>query len=111
MQPTLQPKTNCGPFSKKGPDVMTEQLAVLLSTKTSFEFKALFECLHVNMKERNLANGGEEMMRLRAYEKLQTLVNRGMVQKTISKSGKKYKGLAALSSALPVSPTDAPAPE
>ena len=36
------------------------------------------------------------MLRLRAYEKLQHLVSRGMVKKT----GKKYKGLASLAKAL-----------
>ena len=40
------------------------------------------------------------MLRLRAYEKLQTLVSRGMVKKT----GKKYKGLASLANALPTVP-------
>jgi hypothetical protein len=33
---------------------------------------------------------------LRAYEKLQNLVSRGMVKKT----GKKYRGLASLANAL-----------
>jgi hypothetical protein len=36
------------------------------------------------------------MLRLRAYEKLQNLVSRGMVKKT----GKKYRGLASLANAL-----------
>jgi hypothetical protein len=36
------------------------------------------------------------MLRLRAYEKLQNLVSRGMVKK----SGKKYRGLASLAKAL-----------
>jgi len=44
------------------------------------------------------------MLRLRAYEKLQNLVSRGMVKKT----GKKYKGLASLSKAL-TPPTTTPA--
>ena len=35
------------------------------------------------------------MLRLRAYEKLQNLVGRGMVKITVGKNGKKsYKGLA-----------------
>jgi len=37
------------------------------------------------------------MLRLRAYEKLQNLVARGMVKK----AGKKYKGLASLSTMQP----------
>ena len=89
---------------------MTEQLAVVLSADSSFEFKVLFEMLHSNMKARNLANGGEEMMRLRAYEKLQALVNRGMVEKHITKKAKIYRGLPALSAALPMIPPPAPAP-
>jgi len=89
---------------------MTEQLAVVLSGNSSFEFKVLFEMLHTNMKARNLANGGDEMMRLRAYEKLQTLVNRGMVEKHITKKAKTYRGLPSLSSALPMASADVPAP-
>ena len=56
--------------------------------------------VHANLRARNAASGGEEMLRLRAYEKLQTLVSRGMVKKT----GKKYKGLASLANALPTIP-------
>ena len=67
-----------------------------LSKKTSFEFKQLFDVVHERLRARNAASGGEEMLRLRAYEKLQNLVSRGMVKKT----GKKYKGLASLSKAL-----------
>ena len=63
----------------------------MLSQKSSFEFKQLFDIIHENLRARNAASGGEEMLRLRAYEKLQNLVQRGMVKKT----GKKYKGLAS----------------
>lgn len=45
--------------------------------------------VHANLKARNAASGGEEMLRLRAYEKLQNLVARGMVKK----EAKKYKGI------------------
>ena len=79
------------------PDNITEELVAVLSSKTSFEFKPLFEIILLNLRERNAASGGEEMLRLRAYEKLQNLVARGMVKKT----GKKYKGLpSALANAL-----------
>ena len=71
--------------------------------KNSYEFKELFDLVHANLRARNAASGGEEMLRLRAYEKLQTLVSRGMVKKT----GKKYKGLASLANAIPTVP---PAP-
>ncbi len=61
----------------------------MLNSKTTFEFKDLFEVVHANLKARNAASGGEEMLRLRAYEKLQNLVARGMVKK----EAKKYKGI------------------
>jgi hypothetical protein len=84
-------------FSRRVPDLVTEELVAVLSRRTSFEFKQLFEILHENLRARNAASGGEEMLRLRAYEKLQNLVARGMVKK----NGKKYKGLpSALAKAL-----------
>jgi hypothetical protein len=91
-------------FSRRLPDLVTEELVAALSKKTSFEFKQLFDVVHERLRARNAASGGEEMLRLRAYEKLQNLVSRGMVKKT----GKKYKGLASLSKAL-TPPTTAPA--
>lgn len=78
-------------FSRRLPDLVTEELVSILSQKSSFEFKQLFELVHENLRVRNAASGGEEMLRLRAYEKLQNLVAHGMVKKT----GKKYKGLPA----------------
>ena len=90
-----------GSLSRRGPDILTEELAMILSGKTHFEFKPLFTIVHANLRARNLANGGEEMLRLRVYEKLQELVSKGMVDKTISKGVKEYFGLASLSSALP----------
>lgn len=87
-------------FSRRLPDLVTEELVAVLTSKNSYEFKELFDLVHANLRARNAASGGEEMLRLRAYEKLQTLVSRGMVKKT----GKKYKGLASLANALPTTP-------
>jgi hypothetical protein len=98
------PKSFGGTFSRRGPDIVTEELAVVLSQNSSLEFKALFEILYENLRARNSASGGEEMLRLRAYEKLQSLVNRGMVKKTVTKAGKEYRALASLSSVLPMAP-------
>ena len=70
---------------------MAEELATVLSKKASFEFKPLFLAVHANLKAKNAASGGEEMLRLRAYEKLQSLVHAGMVKKT----GKEYRGVPA----------------
>lgn len=83
-------KSNYG-FSRRGPDRVAEELAKVLLAKQSFEFKPLFTLVHANLKSRNAASGGEEMLRLRAYEKLQNLVEAGMVKKT----GKEYRGVPA----------------
>ncbi len=65
------------------------------SRKASYEFKPLFDLIFANLRERNAASGGEEMLRLRSYEKLQSLVDRGAVKKTITGAVKNYKGVAA----------------
>ena len=90
-----------GTLSKRGPDILTEELATVLSSKAHFEFKPLFNLVHANLRARNLANGGEEMLRLRVYEKLQELVSKGMVNRVMNKGVKEYVGLASLRAALP----------
>src|SRR6201987_1133536 len=93
-------------FSRRAPDNLTEELVAVLSSKVSFEFKPLFDILLVNLRERNAASGGEEMLRLRAYEKLQGLVSQGAVNRTVNGAAKKYKGvrprLAVLSAEMKV---------
>lgn len=83
-------KANYG-FSRRGPDRVAEELATVLSKKAAYEFKALFLVVHENLRSRNAASGGEEMLRLRVYEKLQNLVQAGFVKKT----GKEYTGVTA----------------
>lgn len=97
---SLMPIQKKTAFSRRLPDLVTEELVSVLTRKSSFEFKQLFDIVHENLRARNAASGGEEMLRLRAYEKLQNLVARGMVKKT----GKKYRGLAALSTLQPTVP-------
>src|SRR5438876_1089677 len=58
-------------FSRRMPDNVTEELVAVLSSRASFEFKPLFDIILLNLRERNAASGGEEMLRLRVYEKLQ----------------------------------------
>jgi hypothetical protein len=82
-------------FARRAPDNITEELVAVLSSKASFEFKALFDIIFLNLKERNAASGGEEMLRLRTYEKLQSLVSQGTVTRTVNGITKKYKGVAA----------------
>ena len=77
-------------FSRRLPDHVTDELVNVLSEKKLFGFNDLFERVFANLKLRNAVSGGEEMLRLRAYEKLQNLVTRGLVEK----NGKEYKGTA-----------------
>jgi hypothetical protein len=81
-------KTTYG-FSRRGPDRVAEELANVLSAPVSYEFKALFTVVFANLRARNAANGGEEMLRLRAYEKLQNLVQAGVIKRV----GKEYQGV------------------
>ena len=87
-------------FTRRMPDNITEELVVVLSTKASFEFKPLFDIILLNLRERNAASGGEEMLRLRAYEKLQGLVSQGAVNREVTGITKKYKGVATRMAAL-----------
>jgi hypothetical protein len=81
-------------FTRRAPDNLTEELVAVLSSKASFEFNPLFEIVLVNLRERNAASGGEEMLRLRTYERLQGLVHQGAVNRTVTGTTKKYKGVA-----------------
>ena len=81
-------------FTRRAPDNLTEELVAVLSSKASFEFKPLFQIILLKLRERNAANGGEELLRLRAYEKLQGLVQQGAVNRTVTGTTKKYKGVA-----------------
>lgn len=75
-------------YSRRLPDHVTDELVNVLVEKKVFGFNDLFERVFENLKARNAVSGGEEMLRLRAYEKLQNLVTRGLVEKI----GKEYKG-------------------
>ena len=81
-------------FTRRAPDNLTEELVAVLSSRAYFEFKPLFEIILLNLRERNAANGGEELLRLRAYEKLQGLVYSGAVTRTVTGITKKYKGVS-----------------
>src|SRR5437773_4427989 len=81
--------------SRRMPDNVTEELVAVLSSRVSFEFKPLFDVILLNLRARNAASGGEEMLRLRVYEKLQGLVGQGAVDRTVNGTTKKYKGVAS----------------
>ncbi len=82
-------------FSRRVPDHVTDELVSVLSKQQTFGFNELFEVVYENLKARNAVSGGEEMLRLRAYEKLQNLVARGLVEK----NGKVYRGLEKIGEA------------
>jgi len=83
-------------FSRRLPDHVTDELVTVLGADDKFfGFNDLFEQVYDRLRERNAVSGGEEMLRLRAYEKLQNLVTRGLVEK----DGKEYKGLSRIQEA------------
>jgi len=71
-----------------GPDLLTEELVGVLSGNSTYEFKPLFTVVYGNLQARQAAHGGEDMLRLRLYEKLQWLVQMGSVKKEC----KNYRG-------------------
>ena len=76
-------------FSLRGPDRVSDALATVLSSKGAWEFKTLFDLVHANLRAKDFARGGDEMLRLRAHEKLQNFLSAGIV----TKNGKEYKGV------------------
>src|SRR5207253_10983974 len=81
-------------FSRRMPDNVTEELVAVLSSRASFEFKPLFDIILLNLRERNAASGGGEMLRLRLYEKPQGLVGEGAGNRKGNGTTEKYKGVA-----------------
>jgi hypothetical protein len=75
-------------LSRRGPDRISKELATVLSVSGSYDFCGLFTLVYGGLKASNDASGGEEMLRLRTYEKLQNFVQSGVVKKT----GKQYEG-------------------
>src|SRR4029077_8717660 len=87
--------SNFSSFSRRGPDNVTEELVAGLSNSKSYEFKALFSVIHAALRARNAASGGEEILRLRTYEKLQNLVRQGQVKKKRQKIQGRDQGPAS----------------
>ncbi len=82
-------------FSRRVPDHVTDELVNVLSKPETYEFNTLFGLVYDNLKLKNAVSGGEEMLRLRSYEKLQILVSRGLCAKV----NKTYRGLEGLRAA------------
>jgi hypothetical protein len=85
-------------FTRRVVDHVTDGLVQVLSDGHAYEFKPLFTKVYEGLKLKNAVSGGEEMIRLRCYEKLQKLAGRGLVEKKL----KSYRGLKGLEGATSV---------
>jgi len=85
-------------FLRRSVDHVTDELVIALAGGETIEFKALFSKVFEGLKRKNAVSGGEEMLRLRCYEKLLKLASSGLVQKT----DKTYRALEGLDQASSV---------
>ena len=85
-------------FIRRVADHVTDELVSALSGGSTYEFKELFKVVFAGLKLKNAVSGGEEMLRLRCYEKLQNLTSRGLVEKKL----KSYRGLKGIEQASSV---------
>ncbi len=76
-------------YFRHRPDLVSEELIAALSEKATYEFPDLFDVIYQRLRARNATSGGQEMLRLRVYEKLQTLASQGIVKK----NGKSYSAV------------------
>ena len=76
-------------FARRGPDILTEELAAALREKESMDFKDLLPLVIERSRARGVG-GAEDMLRLRIYEKLQALVKQGSVKKLSTGAEKRY---------------------
>lgn len=83
-------------FEHAGPDFLMDELTEALRSDEWFEFELLFSQVYNKLRERKGSRRGKEMLRLRTYEKLQDLVQKGAVEKI----GKTYRGIASALAAL-----------
>jgi hypothetical protein len=95
-RPMTIPKRSA--FIRRSVDHVTDELVIALAGGGTIEFKPLFAKVFEGLKRRNAVSGGEEMLRLRCYEKLLKLAGSGLVQK----QDKTYRGLAGLEQASSV---------
>lgn len=102
--------------SRRLPDTLMEELVAAMLRAETVEFKALFSIVHSTLRQRKMSGGGEEMLRLRTYDKLQTLVREGAVTKINGRYRGVRKRLLIISESLqerhkPRTAWQAPPPE
>lgn len=85
---------NTSRSSRKAPDLVTNELIAILHEAGMLEFNDIFQKTVTVMKARHMAVGGEEILRLRIYEKLQALVSAG----GLVKKGREYTAQPKLAS-------------
>lgn len=83
-------------FARTGPDPLMDELTDALRCDAWFEFNPLFLQVYGKLRERKAIGGGQELLRLRIYDKLQNLVQRGIVER----KGKQYRGVVLALAAL-----------
>ena len=66
-------------------DHASDELVVALLAKPTYVFNELYQVVEASLHAQKRSRVGEEMLRLRVYEKLQALVSRGLVRKTDKK--------------------------
>lgn len=88
--------------SRKAPDLVTNELIVILHQAGMLEFNDIFQRTVIVMKEKHMSLGGEEILRLRIYEKLQSLVSSG----GLIKKGREYTAQPKLVSLKSEEPAD-----
>lgn len=81
-------------FSRKHPDLLTDELIGILLNEDIIEFPDIFSRVVAALKNKQQHVGGEEILRLRVYEKLQSIVSAGGAKK----KGKVYEPLPKLAS-------------
>jgi hypothetical protein len=87
-------------YTRHRPDLVSEELVAALLVKDTYEFPDLFRVIYEKLRARNATSGGEEMLRLRVYEKLQTLVGQGLVKKVAKTYSAKKAELRVRSSEM-----------
>ena len=77
--------------SHRKKDLVAEEILATLYDCSELEFKCLVRIVLEKLIARNYAGGMEELVRLRIYERLQSLVIKGTVSKKINDGIKIYR--------------------
>jgi hypothetical protein len=77
-------------------DYASEELVAALLARPTYTFGDVFQVVNERLKARKVSSVGEEMLRLRVYERLQTFVSQGLVKK----AGQEYTAVRSAVQAL-----------